>query len=123
MKNYLWLWRACAVGGLLGLISLIIVWNGWLSRTQEFPRSIEILILLLPLMPLIRGIINGSNRSHVFAILVSLLYSTLGIWYLFSPQEQIYGWLMLLSSALLYIGGFMSAKVTGTGKREPRQEG
>lgn len=124
MKDHLlWLWRSCSVGGLLGLIALIILWNGWLSTTQQFPRSLEIFILLLPLMPLIRGILKGSNRSHVFSILVSLLYATLGVWYLFSPQEEIYGWLMILTSSLLYIGGFMSAKLTGTGKREPKVEG
>lgn len=123
MKNLLWLWRGAAILGLLGLIALIILWNGWLSSTQKFPRSIEILILLLPLMPLIRGIIRGSNRSHVFSILVALLYATLGVWYLFSPQEEIYGGLMLVASSLLYIGGFMSAKLTGTGKREPKQAG
>lgn len=123
MNNLLWLWRSCSVGGLLGLITLIILWNGWLSTTQQFPRSIEILILILPLLPLVRGILKGSNRSHVFSILVSLLYATLGVWYLFSPHEAIYGWLMILASSLLYIGGFMSAKLTGTGKREPKQEG
>ena len=123
MKNLIGLWRACAVSGLLGLIVLIVVWNGWLSPTQQFPRSIEILLLLLPLLPLVRGIIRGSNRSHVFSILVALLYATLGVWYLFSPHEAIYGWLMILASTLLYIGGFMSAKLTGTGKREPKQEG
>ena len=123
MKNLIGLWRACAVSGLLDLIILIVVWNGWLSTTQQFPRSIEIFILLLPLLPLVRGIIRGSNRSHVFSILVSLLYATLGVWYLFSPHEAVYGWLMILMSSLLYIGGFMSAKLTGTGKREPKQEG
>lgn len=123
MKNWLWVWRGSALLGLLGLIALIILWNGWLSTTQQFPRSLEILILLLPLMPLIRGIIRGSNRSHVFSILVALLYATLGVSYLFSPQEEIYGWLMLLASSLLYIGGFMSAKLTGTGRREPKTDG
>lgn len=123
MKNLLGVWRACAIGGLLGLILLIVLWNGWLSTTQKFPRSIEIVILLLPLLPLVRGILQGSNRSHVFSILVALLYATLGVWYLFSPQEQIYGWLMILASTLLYIGSFMSAKLTGTGKRQPKQEG
>lgn len=123
MKNLLWLWRACAMGGLLGLMLLIVLWNGWISSTQQFPRSIEILILILPLLPLMRGIFKGNNRTHVISLLIAPLYATLGVWYLFSPHEQPYGWLMILSSSLLYIGSFMSAKITGTGKREPKREG
>ena len=113
MKKLLWLWRSCAVGGLLGLIALILLWNGWLTPVQQFPRSLELLILLAPLLWLLRGILQGRNSSHVYAILVSLLYATLGAWYAFTPQEEPYGWLMIVLSAILYVGGFMSAKVTG----------
>ena len=101
------------MGGLFGLIALILLWNGWLTPVQTFPRSLELLILLAPLLWLLRGILEGRNSTHVYAVLVSLAYVTLGAWYAFTPQEEPYGWLMIVCSVLLYAGGFMSAKITG----------
>ncbi len=113
MNKLLGLWRACAVGGLLGLITLILLWNGWLSTAQQFPRSLELLIMLTPLLWLLRGILQGRVSSHVYAVLIALIYATLGAWYAFTPEEEIYGVLMIALSSVLYLGGFMVAKITG----------
>jgi uncharacterized membrane protein len=107
------IWRSLAVGGLLGLIFLIILWNGWLTPVQQMPRWMELLILLSPLMLLVRGILHGWVSTHVKAVLVSLIYTTIGLWYASSQQEKPYGYLLLLFSVCLYLGGFMTAKVLG----------
>ncbi|MEB4592931.1 DUF2069 domain-containing protein [Candidatus Thiothrix sp. Deng01] len=112
------LWRTLSVGGLLGLIAWIILWNGWLTPIQHMPRWLELLILLAPLLYLVRGILHGRISSSVHAILISLVYATLGVWYAVSPLEQLYGYLMLALSAALYLGSFMSAKVLGKQAKE-----
>ncbi|EIJ32794.1 DUF2069 domain-containing protein [Thiothrix nivea] len=107
------LWRTLSVGGLLGLILLVILWNGWLTPIQHMPRWLELLILLAPLLYLVRGILHGRISTSVHAILISLPYATLGVWYAVSPPEQLYGYLMLALSVALYLGSFMSVKLVG----------
>jgi uncharacterized membrane protein len=111
--NLLLLWRTLSVGGLLGLIFWIILWNGWLTPVQYVPRWLELLIFLAPLMYLVRGILHGRISTSVHAILISLPYATLGVWFAVSPPEQVYGYVMLTLSICLYLGSFMTAKVLG----------
>lgn len=114
------LWRALAIGGLLGLIFSIIVWNGWLTPVQYLPRWLELLVLLPPLMYLVRGVLHGRVNISVHAILISLLYATLGIWFVVSPDERLYGVLLLVFSIALYAGSFMTAKLLG--KKPPKDK-
>lgn len=111
-----WWVRGCAIGGLFGLIGLIALWNGWLAPIQQVPLWLEMLIFIFPLALLIRGILRGQPTTHVYATLVSLIYLIFGCWYIFTPQEEIYGYLMLLFAVMLYIGGFFGAKLLTNGE-------
>ncbi|MGB1255237.1 MAG: DUF2069 domain-containing protein [Thiolinea sp.] len=113
-----WWVRGCAIGGLFGLIGLICIWNGWLAPIQEVPLWLEMLIFILPLALLIRGILRGLPATHVYATIVSLIYLIFGCWYAFTPNEEVYGYLMLLFATMLYIGGFFGAKLLD---RRPRK--
>ena len=107
------LWRNLTLIGLLGLIGLIVVWNLGLAKVQHVPVWLELLLLLPPLLLLVPGIWQGKAKTHVHAVLVSLLYLTLGIWIALDPQERVYGYALITLSVCLYAGGFMSAKVLG----------
>lgn len=109
-----WWVRGCAIVGLFGLIGLITIWNGWLAPVQQVPLWLELLLFILPLALLIRGILRGFPMTHVYATMVSLLYMIFGCWYMLTPQEEIYGYLMLGLSVVLYIGGFFGAKLLTT---------
>ena len=104
------LWRALAAIGILGLVLLSILWNGWLTPIQQFPRSIEIAILVLPLLFFVRGILHGKRDTFVAASLLSLPYTMVGVWYILSIDEKSYGYLMLLLSLCLFLGGFLYAR-------------
>ncbi len=108
--KYLRVWRAFTIIGLLGMVLLVVVWNGWLSPVQNIPRSIEILILLSPLLFFVRGVLYGRYSTHVKVTFPAILYFILGVWYALTPQEEIYGYLMLLFSLMLYFGGFLYAR-------------
>ena len=108
--KYLMIWRSLTLVGLLGMILLVVVWNGWLSPVQKIPRSLEMLILLTPLLFFVRGLLYGRYSAHVKVTFPAILYFILGVWYAFTPQEEIYGYLMTLFSLLLYFGGFLYAR-------------
>lgn len=114
MTKILWLWRSCVIIGLIGLILLIVIWNGWLTPIQHIPRSVEIIILVAPLLWLVRGVLYGRNSTQVYSIILSLPYAILGVWYLLSPVEIYYGFGLLIFSTLMYLGGFFSVKIVGS---------
>ena len=111
--NLITLWRSLASGGLIGLIFWIILWNGWLTPVQEVPRWIELLLLLTPLMLMVRGVLHGRPSTHVYALLASLFYASMGCWYAMAPPDQWYGYVLLFLSVCLYVGGYMTAKILG----------
>lgn len=113
MMKYLWLWKGLGITGLLGLILLITIWNGWLTPYQQIPRSIELVLLLTPLMFLVRGMLRGNAKTNVYGILWSLFYASLGVWYITSEMEQGYGIGLTAFSVLMYIGSFLTARTLG----------
>ncbi|HIO92024.1 MAG TPA: DUF2069 domain-containing protein [Leucothrix mucor] len=106
MINNLMLWRVVTLVGLFGLIALIVIWNGWLTPAQYINRGIEIAIFTIPLLFFVRGIIHADREKHMAIALLSFVYFCLGIWFVFSPDERIYGYLMTGLSLCLYLGGF-----------------
>jgi len=105
------LWRALAALGILGLVILIVLWNGWLSPVQQIPRSIEIAVLVIPLLFFVRGVLHGQRNTFIAVTLLSFPYTLLGIWYIYSVQEAIYGYLMLLASLFLFFGSLLNVWV------------
>jgi uncharacterized membrane protein len=110
MSNNLMLWRLLTLSSLLGLMAIIIIWNGWLTPVQHLNRGLEIAILEFPLLFFVRGIINGDRDKHIAVSLLALAYFFIGVWFIFTPQESLYGYLITLLSLCLYLGGFFYAR-------------
>ena len=110
MKNLMF-WRITTLVGLFGTMALIIIWNGWLTPVQSINRGIEIAIFEFPLLFFVRGIINADREKHIALTLLSLVYFFLGIWFIFTPQEHIYGYLMTALSFCLYLGSFFYVRI------------
>jgi len=113
------LWRLLAAIGILGLILLSITWNGWLTPIQQFPRSIEIALLTVPLLYFVRGILYGKRDTFIAVTLLSFPYALMGIWYIFSAQESVYGYVMLGLSSCLFFGSLLNVWVLD--KREKQE--
>ncbi len=105
--NIVTLWRALAGIGILGLVILIVVWNSWLTPVQEYPRSVEILFFAGPLLFFIRGILHARRYTMVVITMVSFAYVLMGVWYILSVDEKIYGYLLLTFSFLMFLGSLM----------------
>ncbi|PID49414.1 MAG: hypothetical protein CR991_06630 [Proteobacteria bacterium] len=120
LKDYLWLWRAFTLAGLFGLALLISIWNIWLAKTQVIPVALELAMYLPPLFWLAWGILRGNSVRHVHGILISLFYATLGVWFIFTPKEGVYGFSLLFLSILLYFGAFLGLKSTQRPTKRPQ---
>lgn len=101
-------WRALAAVGIISLIILIIVWNGWMTPIQKIPRSIEIALMVAPLLYFLRGILHGNRDTFIAVMLLSFVYILMGIWYLYADQERIYGIIMLVASISLFFGTLLN---------------
>ena len=101
------LWRATAAIGILGLVILIILWNSWLTPVQVHPRSIEIIFFAGPLLFFIRGILHARRYTMVVITMVSFAYILMGVWYILSVDEKLYGYLLLAFSFLMFLGSLM----------------
>ena len=101
------LWRALAALGILGLVILIVLWNSWLTPVQEYPRSVEILFFAGPLLFFIRGILHARRYTMVVITMVSFAYVLMGVWYILSIDEKVYGYLLLAFSFLMFLGSLM----------------
>jgi len=108
MKDITVFWRFLAAIGILGLIILIVLWNGWLTPVQNVPRSIEITLLVAPLLFFVRGVLHGKRDTFIAVMLLSFPYVLMGIWYVFSAQESIYGYLLMLFSLCLFFGSLLN---------------
>lgn len=100
-------WRALAAIGILGLVILIVVWNSWLTPVQVYPRSVEILFFAGPLLLFTRGVLNARRYTFVVITMVSFAYMLMGVWYILSEEEKLYGYLILLFSFMMFLGSLM----------------
>ena len=113
------LWRVLAAIGIAGLILLSVVWNGWLTPVQDIPRSIEIALLVTPLLFFIRGVFRGNRDTFIAVMLLAFIYMLLGIWYAYSATESIYGIIMLGLSLCLFFGSLLNVWILD--KRDKEQ--
>lgn len=110
------LWRALAALGILGLVILIVSWNSWLTPVQEHSRSIEIFFFAGPLLFFIRGILHARRYTMVVITMVSFAYILMGVWYILSVDEKLYGYFLLAFSLLMFWGSLVHVWVVD--KRE-----
>ncbi|MEE9444767.1 MAG: DUF2069 domain-containing protein [Cocleimonas sp.] len=115
-------WRILAGFGIAGLVILSVAWNGWLSPDQVFPRSIEIALLVVPLLFFVRGVFKGNRNTFIAVMLLSFVYMLLGIWYAYSGSESLYGWIMLGLSLCLFFGSLLNVWILDKRDKESREK-
>ena len=99
-----------SVLSLLGMMALVIVWNGWLAKIQTVPRSFEIAVFCIPIVLFLRGILNGKRAMHVALMVLAFFYFMAGISFVVTPEERAYGIVMTVLSLGMYLGGYYYAK-------------
>jgi uncharacterized membrane protein len=111
-KRKIWHWFSMI--GVFGLLLWILLWNALLApkALQALPLSFELALLLLPLAFLVRGILYGKVSTHAYASFAAIFYMFIGFWFTFTPDEMLYGLLILGFSSCLYFGGFFYARLS-----------
>lgn len=99
-----------SVLSLLGMMALVIVWNGWIAVEQTVPRSFEIAVFCIPLVLFLRGILNGKRGMHVALMVLAFFYFMAGVSFVVTPEERAYGVIMTALSLGMYLGGYYYAK-------------
>lgn len=65
--------------GFLGTIALLLAWYGWLAPSPNFPRSLVLALLLLPLLFPLRGLLHGRRYTYSWSCFLALLYFIHGV--------------------------------------------
>ena len=99
-----------SVLSLLGMMLLVIIWNGWLATVQTVPRSFEIAVFCIPLVLFLRGILNGKRAMHVALMVLAFFYFMAGVSFVVTPDERAYGVMMTALSLGMYLDGYYYAK-------------
>ncbi len=117
------LYRWMSLVGYFALLFLILNWFTWIAPPEKFPRSMVLMILLLPLLIPLRGLLHGKRRTHQWVIFLSLAYFMGGIdvWFNQNGLRAYLGAAMTLFSVVLFVGCSGYGKHMGP-PREPRKE-
>ena len=97
--------RWTTLTGYYGLLVLLLNWYTWLSPPTALPRSMVLIILLVPLLFPMRGLLHAKIYTHAWTSFLSLPYFALGIDTAVSnPADRHLGLLQIVFSVLLFFG-------------------
>jgi len=102
---------AITLAGYFGLLLLIVLWNGWLSPPERFPRALAILFLAGPLLFPLRGLLHGRPYTYAWASYVALVYLIFGlVSVIANPAERALALVQVVCSLAMYVGAILFAR-------------
>lgn len=121
--NRVLLARTAALTGYFGLITLLLVWQLWLSPSS-LPSALVLLVLVGPLLLPLRGMVQGRPKSHFWASVLALLYVLHGAGELFATvQDRPLAVMEIILALCLYVGALSYVRLKGgVIPRRPRDE-
>ena len=108
------LWRRVALVGYFGLLFLLLNWFTWYSPPVAIPRSLVLILVVVPLLLPLRGLLAGKRRTHQWSNFLALPYFAMGVDYAYnSATEWHLGLLVVFFSLLFWTGCVFYAKHSG----------
>jgi len=106
--------RWTALLGYFGLLALLLNWFTWLAPPTQVPRSLLLIVLVVPLLFPLRGMLYARRYTHQWVSFLSLFYFAVGVdvWFNNPPEQAVLGALTVLFSLLLFVGSILYAKHT-----------
>jgi uncharacterized membrane protein len=93
------------------LLLLLVLWNGWLSPPERFPRALAIVVLAGPLLFPLRGLLHGRPYTFAWASYLALIYLTFGLVSVVSnPAERLLALGQVVASLVMYVGTVLYAR-------------
>ena len=70
---------ALTLTGYLGTLTLLTAWYSWIAPLTRFPKSLVLLVLVVPLLFPLRGLLHGRKYTFAWSCFLALLYFTHGV--------------------------------------------
>ncbi len=99
--------RALALACFLGLIGLLCGYYLMFADLHGARPWVILLVELVPLLPLLPGMLLGSVRGHSFTCYVVNLYFLKGALAAFDPNRQLFGVLEMLASLAVFLSAML----------------
>jgi uncharacterized membrane protein len=111
------IFRLSALTGFFGLLTVLLLWNAWLSPSTQYPVALILIILLTPLLFALRGILHGRRYTHAWMSMLTLFYFCIGVTEAYSdPATRYSGLAVTACSLLLFVGAVGYVKLTAAPK-------
>lgn len=103
--------RWTALIGYFGLLGLLLNWHTWYSPPVQVPRSLVLIVLLVPLLFPLRGLLHARPYTHRWASYLTLPYFAIGIDTAYTIQSEWFlAALQIFLSLLMFIGCIFFAR-------------
>lgn len=102
--------RALSLACFAGLVALLVVYYLWLADLHGARPWVILAIELLPLLPLLPGMLRGSARVHAWACFVINLYFIKGALAALDPHRQLFGLLEMTVSVAVFCSALAYAR-------------
>lgn len=107
-------WRWVTLFGYFGLLFLLLNWFSWYSPPVAIPRSLVLILVVVPLLFPLRGLLAGKRRTHQWSNFLALPYFAMGVDYGYnSPTESYLGLLVVFFSLTFWTGCVYYSKYSG----------
>ncbi|MCB1754792.1 MAG: DUF2069 domain-containing protein [Gammaproteobacteria bacterium] len=107
-------WRWVTLIGYFSLLLLLLNWFTWYSPPKAAPRSLVLILVVVPLLLPMRGLLYERRRTHQWANFLALPYFAMGVDYAFNSEtDGRQGLLVIVFSLLFWTGCIMFAKYSG----------
>ncbi|HDP90222.1 MAG TPA: DUF2069 domain-containing protein [Thioalkalivibrio sp.] len=93
-----------ALGGYIGLIATILLWNLLWRPADGVPLYIVLPFLLIPLAIPLPGLVRGRPYTHAWATFVAIFYFLVGIWVAADGESRWYGTAIGIFSVVWFTG-------------------
>jgi uncharacterized membrane protein len=109
--------QACAA---IAIASLIL--SALVQQLEPQARLASLLVQVLPLALFIPGMVAKHYRTYSWLCFVVLFYFIVGVTNVMSPLADIYSWIMLVASVLLFNAAMMTSRWLQYLSANPTQE-
>lgn len=103
-QKALWGQRICA-----GAIALLVL-NALAQQFAPEARLSTLVIQLVPLLIFVPGMLAKHYRTYSWLCFVVLFYFIVGVTNVMSPLADVYGWVTLLASVVLFNAAMMTSR-------------
>jgi len=79
------------------------LWISWLNPDPSIPKSITLVVIVVPLLLPLRGLLNTHSYTFKWVTLFIWLYFILGIWNSFHSTQWPLGLLQVVASLIIFL--------------------